>query len=95
MLGFVHFRHIQKLLIVSRIPCQLGELQMVHHINDFIHKFSIMGNQQKCIRVLLQVISQPVNVLNIQVVGRLIKQQYIRLLQQQLGQQNLGPLSPA
>ncbi|MNC64287.1 hypothetical protein D3C75_1144750 [compost metagenome] len=68
---------------------------MVHHINDFIHKFSIMGNQQKSIRILLQVVGQPVDMLNVQIVGRLIQQQYGRFLQQQLRQQHLGPLPPA
>ncbi len=95
MLILVHFGHIQELLIVSRVTCKLAEFQMIHDINDLIHKFGIMGNEHKSIRILLQVVRQPVDMLNIQIVGRLIEQQYIRFLQKQLRQQHLSPLSPA
>ncbi|MNI31659.1 hypothetical protein D3C73_855460 [compost metagenome] len=95
MLGLIHLSHIQELLITCRITGQLTEFQMIHDINDFVHKFGIMGNQHECIRILLQVVSQPVDMLNIQIVGRLIQQRYRRFLQQQLGEQHLGPLSAA
>ncbi|MNC83232.1 hypothetical protein D3C75_1370790 [compost metagenome] len=68
---------------------------MIDHVYNFIHKFSIMGNQDEGIRILLQIVRQPVNMLHIQIVGRLIQQQYIGLLQQQLGQQNFCALPAA
>ncbi|MNI31324.1 hypothetical protein D3C73_852030 [compost metagenome] len=95
MLALIHLRHIKETLIVGCITGQLGKLQMVDNIDDFIHKFSIMGDQDERIRVLLQIVRQPVNMLHIQIVGRLIQQQYIGLLQQQLGQQDFRALSPA
>ena len=51
-----------------------------------------MGNQDKGIFIVLQVALEPVNMLGIQVVGRLVQEQDIWFFQEELGQKNLGPL---
>ena len=48
-----------------------------------IKEVTVVGNTDHCTFVLLQVLLEPVDRLCVQVVGRLIKQQHIRLLQEE------------
>ena len=43
-----------------------------------------MGNQNKRVLILLEVAFQPFNMLHVQIVGRLIQKQDIRLLKKEL-----------
>ena len=52
-----------------------------------------MGHQDKGIFITLKVGLQPLNMLHIQEVGRLVQNEDIRALEQQLGQQYLGTLA--
>ena len=52
-----------------------------------------MGNEDKCVLIFLQIPLQPLDVLLVQVVGRLVQKQNIRLLQQKLSKKHLGSLS--
>ena len=52
-----------------------------------------MGNEDEGILILLQITLQPLNVLLIQIVGRLVQKQNVRLLQKQLAQKHLGTLA--
>ena len=52
-----------------------------------------MGDEDESVFVILQEAGQPADVLHIQIVGGLVQQQNIRILQQQLGQQHLVALS--
>ena len=54
-----------------------------------------MRDQDKSILVVIQVALQPLNVFGIQIVGRLVKKQNVRLFQQKLAQKNLGALPAA
>ena len=53
-----------------------------------------MGNQDEGVFVVLEIPGKPLDVLRIQVVGGFVQQQDVRVLQQQLGEQHLGPLAP-
>ena len=52
-----------------------------------------MGNSNNSTLILLQVLLQPVDRLRIEVVGRLVKQQHIRLLQQQTAKSHTATLT--
>ena len=52
-----------------------------------------MGDKDKCILIILQITLQPFDMFLIQIVGRLVQKQDIRLLQKQLAKQNLGSLT--
>ena len=52
-----------------------------------------MGDQNKGILILLQITLQPFNMLLIQIIGRLIQKQDVRLFQKQLSQKHLGTLA--
>ena len=54
-----------------------------------------MGHAQHRAFVLFQVLLQPINGLGIQVVGRLVQQQHVRLLEQQPAQGNSAALATA
>ena len=52
-----------------------------------------MSNGNNRTRVLIKMLLQPLDTLSIQVVGRLVKQQNIRLLQQQSAQSHAAALT--
>ena len=53
-----------------------------------------MRNQDEGIFILLEIAGEPLDVFRIQVVGRFVQEQDIRILQEQLGEEHLGPLAP-
>ena len=52
-----------------------------------------MGNQDKGIFIVLKVALQPLNMLDIQIISRLIQKENVWFFQQKLCQQNLGSLA--
>ena len=52
-----------------------------------------MGNEDKRIFIFLQIPLQPFDMLLVQIIGRLVQKQNIRLLKQQLSKQHLGSLA--
>ena len=68
----------------------------IHVINDVYHTVKeryIMRDQNKSILVILKISCKPYNMLSIEIVGRLIKKQDIRLFKKELAKQYLGSLS--
>ena len=57
-------------------------------VDGHVQKVAVVRDENKGIRVMCEVIFQPVARLEIKMVGGLIEQQQIRLLQQQLGQRD-------
>ena len=86
--------HFLEFLIAASISGQGSIFHMVDNIGNSIQERHIMGYQNKGILIALQIGFQPFNMLHIQEVSWLVQNQYIWTLQQQLGQQNLGALSP-
>ena len=66
---------------------------MIDDIYHFIQERNIMGNQNECILIILQIPLQPRNMLFIQIVCRFIQKQDVRLLKQKLCQKNLRSLT--
>ena len=89
----LHGMHFLELVIIARITGQKLVFHMIDNVNDVIQERNIMGNQDKGIFIVLQVALKPVNMLGIQVVGRLVQEQDVWFFQEELGQKNLGPLS--
>ena len=52
-----------------------------------------MGNQNEGMLVVLQEFGEPFDMFNVQIVGRLVQQQNLGVLQQQLSKQNLAALT--
>ena len=59
-------------------PCR-AVLYLVDHINHIIKKHTVMGYDNHCLRVRLQIALKPLNRSDIKVVGRLVQKQYVRL----------------
>ena len=57
-------------------------------IHGHIEEVAVMRDQHKCKRIISEVFFQPIPRFDIQVVGRLVKQQKIRFLKQQLRERN-------
>ena len=66
---------------------------MIHQIDDAVQKWNVMGNKDKGILIVQKIPLKPFDVLDVQIIGRLVKEQDIRLLQQQLSQEYLGSLA--
>ena len=66
-------------MATNNLQCSVGYI---------IDKSTVVTYQHNCTRTLHQELLQPLYTLDIKVVGRLIKQQHIRLFQQYLRQFN-------
>ena len=94
-LGLLHGVDLLEVVVVAHIAVELLVFHVVDQVDDLVQKRDVMGDQHKGVFVLQQVAFQPGDVLYVQIVGRLVQQQNVRLFQQQLGQQHLGALSAA
>ena len=94
-LSFLHLIHFLEMVIIPHITVQFLILHMINQIDNRIQKRNIVGDKDKCILIILQITLQPFDMFLIQIVGRLIQKQDIRLLQKQLAKQNLGSLTTA
>ena len=68
---------------------------MIDDIDHVVHERDIMGNQDKAVLIVRQIALQPLDMLDIQKVGRFVQNQNGRILQEQFGEQHFGPLSAA
>ena len=66
---------------------------MIYQVDDTVEERYVMGYKDECVLIFLQVALQPYDMLFVEIVRRLIQQQYIRLFKEQLAQQHLCPLS--
>ena len=66
---------------------------MIDEIDDGVEKGNIVRNENKCIFVIYQIIFQPLDMVGVEVIGRLVQKQNVRLFEEQFCQQNLRPLS--
>ena len=82
-----------KFINIADIAGQAAVFHMVDEIDDLVGKRQIVRNQNKSILIVLQISFQPLNMLFVKIVGRLIQKQDIRFFQQQFRQQDLGPLT--
>ena len=87
-------RHFLELFIVPGIPVQLQVVHMPDDVGHRIQEGHVMGNQDKGVFIILEVPGKPLDVFRIQIVGGFVQQQDVRILQQQFGQEHLGPLAP-
>ena len=102
VLGFLNhfllFLILLHLLLTAFLP-QYKILRIVHLIiidsshrhfdgtcGNIIDKLTVVTDDYHCLGTVNQKIFQPLNRFNVQVVGRLIQQKNVRILQQQLGQ---------
>ena len=66
---------------------------MIDQINDAVQEWNVMGDQNKCILIIIQITLQPFNMLFVQIVGWLVQKQDIRFFQKQFSHQYFGTLS--
>ena len=76
-------------LIVTDVQLDLAVVDIDNMRTNVVEEMAVMRNDQHCTLELGQKILQPANRLNIQMVGRLVKQQDIRLAKQRARQQHL------
>ena len=93
LLGLIDSVHFLEFIVVTAVTGELAVFQMVDDIDNFIEEGNVMGNQNKGMLVVLQELGEPFDMLNVQIVGRLVQQQNLGVLQQQLSKQNLAALT--
>ena len=72
--------------VVSGVGDEFLLIDFVNFLNDTIHEGTVVGNNQKRTRVLLEISLKPHQGIQIQVVCRLVEHEQIGLLDQQAGQ---------
>ena len=80
--------------VIALVRNALAAVQFQNPLGHVIEEVAVVRHTQHGARILLKVLFQPVNRLRIQVVGRLIQQQHVRLLKQQAAQRNAAALTP-
>ena len=94
LVGFALYLQIFKLLlpvlrVVAGISVQCSVFKLVYTSRNRIQKRPIMRHHDNSLGIVYQIILQPLDSFHIQMVGRLVKKQQIRLFKQQLYQGNL------
>ena len=57
-------------------------------VDGHVEKIAVVRNQHEGVGIVAEILFQPVARFEIEMVGRLVEQQQVRLLQQQLGQRD-------
>ena len=84
---FVALRFLgQKLVIIARIKPKPLVPDFGNLVDRHIQKITVVRNQQKSMRIIMQVFFQPVASFKVEVVSGFVEQQQVWLLQQQLRQ---------
>ena len=66
---------------------------MIDQVDNAVQEGDIVGDQNECVFVIIQVTFQPFDVVFIQIVGRFVQQQNVGFFQQEFSKQDLGALS--
>ena len=69
-------------------------MQLVNHIHHLIQKETVMGYEDNGMFIGFHIFFQPFHRGDVQMIGRLIQQQNIRLLQKKADQRNLRLFAP-
>lgn len=85
--------HFLEFVVVTAVTGKLAIFQMIDNIDNLIEEGNVMGNQNKGVLIVLQKFGKPFDMFNVQIVGRLVQQQNLGVLQQQLSKQNLAALT--
>ena len=78
MLLFAYLMKLLEFFIISGIAGEDRIFDVVDHINYLIDELYFMGDQYKAIFVVLKEASEPIDMLFVQIVGRLVQKQEIR-----------------
>ncbi len=74
--------------VVARVGCDAAVFKGCHVVHAGIHKRSVVADDQHGALVARDKATQPLNALEVQVVGGLVEEQQIRMAQEQLGKRN-------
>ena len=75
------FLHIER--VVAAVELCLAVVDLHDAAHDAVKKIPVMRDREHCALKLLDVFLQPLDAVHVQMVGRLVEQQNIRLFQQQ------------
>ena len=78
--------------VITGVTGQLPVLQLIDHIRRPVQKKAVMGHHDHGSGIAPHILFQPPHRLQVQVVGRLVKQQNVRFIKQQADQCDFGPL---
>jgi len=92
--GFLHLLNNQLAglypeIVVSRKQLDLAIINIRNLRADLVEEVTVMGHHDYRILKINQELFQPCNGIQVQMVGRLVQKQYIRIAEQGLGQQHL------
>ena len=85
----------QKTGVIPLVVPDAAVLKLDSPPGDLVQEVTVVGNDNICAAIVVQESLQPLNGLNIQMVGWLVQQQQIRIGKQQLRQLELGLLTAA
>ena len=93
LLGLIDGVHFLEFVVVTAVTGKLAVFQMIDNIDNLVEEGNVMGNQNEGMLVVLQELCEPFDMFNVKIVSRLVQQQNLGVLQQQLSKQNLAALT--
>ena len=81
------------MIVITDIAREFLVIHVIDDVDDAVEERNVMGNEDKCVLVFLQISLEPGDVLFVEVVGRLVKEQDLRLLKKELAQEHFGALA--
>ena len=78
-LAVIFLLALHEVRIISRVARRRTVLDLIDHIDDIVKKHSVMGYNDHCLRITLEITLEPLDRCDIQVVRRLVEKQDVRL----------------
>ena len=79
--------------IIALIGDAAAAVELENPPSDVVEEVAVMGNDQNRARVVAQVGLEPADRLGIEMIGGLVEQQEVRLLEQQTAERHAPPLA--
>ena len=93
LLTALNLYHFKEFFVAYAVAGKLGILHMIDDIGDGLQEGYIVADEDEGVFVVVQIVLEPVDMLHIEIVGRLIEDEDGGCLKEKLRQQYLGALA--
>ena len=81
----------QEVSVIARPACDLATVDFEYPRGEFLQKCPIVGNKHHGARVRVDLVFEPLDRRNIEMIGRLVEQQQVGFLYERLRQRDASP----
>src|SRR6185369_15708763 len=74
--------------IIGFVDVVAAAIELQNPVDDIVEKVAVVGDEDHVASIIDEVFFEPLHALGVQMVGRLVEQQYVGLFKQQPGQRD-------